>query len=452
MTKIYIECGTTLSTTINTGIQRVVRSIVRESDAVGHEFGLTCIPVAFREGKFYPVSELDKANQVFNPASEELPKPPHISNRRRLLALLLRGLGRLNNTGLFTFPILAQVKKLLSPYVKRLAHLHSDLSHVAQIEISSGRDELSEHEPSEVKPKEILLLLDSTWDPRIWPAVDEFRAAGGHVCAVLYDLIPFSHPETVAEGTRLAHTSWWTAAPNHLDSIMCISSSVRDDYLAWQENTIVDRKIKPENVGYFHLGAELKQNDPVIAVFNSSAPSFLVVGSLEPRKNHFFILDAFDQLWKQKNEINLVIVGGFGWKSEELLSRVQRHPELGRKLFLIRDASDRDLNRLYDKCDALIIASLAEGFGLPIVEAFHHGTAVICSDIPVFREVAGDRASYFDLGSPAALAAQVSKRAQTLTSNPSQRRKNMTAWLSWRESAEQLFNRLLVLADAPREK
>jgi len=431
MTEIFIECGTTFATTVNTGIQRVVRNIVRESHSVSAELNLTCFQVAFWGDGFYPLATRTA--------------PPKRTITSRLLELLLRSLSLLNNSGLFTFPILGRIKLFFSPYVRRLAYIHKNSSLGDDITIPQRQVESSN--PASQK---ILLLLDSTWDNRIWPAVEEFRSTGGHVCAVLYDLIPFSHPETVAEQTRLAHTHWWNEAPSHLDSVMCISNAVRDDYLAWQEKAAVAHKLPPESIGYFHLGAELKQDDPIITVLNSATPFFLVVGSLEPRKNHAFILDAFEQLWQQNKEVNLVIVGGFGWKSEDLIAKIQRHPELGHRLFLIRDASDRDLYTLYNKCEALIIASLAEGFGLPIVEAFHHGAKVICSDLPVFREIAGEHALYFDLSNPAFLANRVIEHTQTCPQSPSKANKESTTWLSWHESTRQLLTRLLAISAASK--
>lgn len=432
MTEIFIECGTTFATTVNTGIQRVVRNIVRESNSVSEELNLTCFHVAFGGDGFYALATRSARTRH--------------TITSRLLALLLRGLNLLNNSGLFTFPIFARIKRYFSPYVRRLAFIHhNNSSHGDNIAIPQPQ-----LESTNIPSQKILLLLDSTWDNRIWPAVDEFRSTGGHVCAVLYDLIPFSHPETVAEQTRLAHTNWWNEAPSHIDSVMCISNAVRDDYLAWQEKATVSHKLPPESIGYFHLGAELKQDDQVITVLNSAMPSFLVVGSLEPRKNHVFILDAFDQLWQQNKEVSLVIVGGFGWKSENLIARIQRHPELGHRLFLIRDASDRDLYTLYNKCEALIIASLAEGFGLPIVEAFHHGAKVICSDLPVFREIAGDHALYFDLTSSESLANIVLEQIQMPKLEKSKCAKVTTTWLTWNESTRQLITRLLAIATASK--
>ena len=80
---------------------------------------------------------------------------------------------------------------------------------------------------------------------------------------------------------------------------------------------------------------------------------FIVVGSIEPRKNHAFILDAFERIWRAGESASLVVIGHHGWKSEAILDRIANHPELGRQLFLIRDASDTELDYVYRNASAL---------------------------------------------------------------------------------------------------
>lgn len=407
-----------MSSHVNTGIQRVVRNIISHIESVSGELGVDYCLVQFVNNTFL---ELNNA---------ELPKT--------FLRMFLRVFDALACT-MFSKPIYYGLRNKFKGCFKRLLIKDSGKD---IYQILDCKRQILKDKAEDITCRPILLLLDSTWDTNMWEVVDRFRNNGGHVCAVLYDLIPFTHPDTVEESTRIAHTKWWAEAPLHVDSIMCISQSVRDDYFVWQERQNLARKLVPEKVGYFHLGAELNQNDPVIQILTSSEPTYLVVGSLEPRKNHAFILDAFEQLWQQEYVINLVIVGAFGWKSEELLNRIQNHPEYGHRLFLIRDASDRNLIALYDKSEALIIASVAEGFGLPIVEAFQRGTKVICSDIPVFREVAGDQAVYFDLASPASLALRVSESAGAIRRGSIQEKNVIMKWITWRESTVQLLSRL----------
>ena len=106
-----------------------------------------------------------------------------------------------------------------------------------------------------------------------------------------------------------------------------------------------------------------------------SDPMVLMVGTVEPRKGYDNALAAFDHLWSKQSSTapHLVIVGKPGWKTTELQSAIEAHPELGRRLHWIRDASDEALSELYKRSSGLLLASKAEGCGLPVLEAAVHG-------------------------------------------------------------------------------
>src|SRR5262249_38088382 len=153
------------------------------------------------------------------------------------------------------------------------------------------------------------------------------------------------------------------------------------------------RFLQDAAVGNFYLGSEIcsvsvrhRDSKRILRMFAPPCPTFLMVGSIEPRKNHGYVMDAFNQLWAARNSVGLVIVGHQAWGTGELLLRIQGHRRLGSDLFLMRDVTDDELELCYQKSDALIMSSTIEGFGLPIVEAFQWGLPVLCSDIAVFRE------------------------------------------------------------------
>src|SRR5262249_40144708 len=117
--------------------------------------------------------------------------------------------------------------------------------------------------------------------------------------------------------------------------------------------------------------------------------TYLMVGTVEPRKNHAHVLSAFEQLWSAGADVNLAIVGKYSWNSTEFKERLRRHPCFGNRLFWFEDVRDGELEYCYRHAAALITASYAEGFNLPIVEALRAGCPVLASDIPVHREVGG---------------------------------------------------------------
>ncbi|CAN5254143.1 hypothetical protein BH10PSE9_BH10PSE9_03790 [soil metagenome] len=165
------------------------------------------------------------------------------------------------------------------------------------------------------------------------------------------------------------------------------------------------------------------------------ATTFIVVGTFEPRKAHAEVMSAFEVLWSEGVQVNLVLVGRQGWMTG--MDRFRNHPERGKRLTLCEFASDEWLAVLYDSATCLIAASYAEGFGLPIIEAFRNGLPVIARDIGVFREVAGDNAFYFSDDLAGAIRTWL-----RLFREGSHPRAAGVATVTWRESAEVLLREM----------
>jgi glycosyltransferase involved in cell wall biosynthesis len=169
----------------------------------------------------------------------------------------------------------------------------------------------------------------------------------------------------------------------------------------------------------------------------SVGQTVLMVGTVEPRKGHAHALQAMEILWAEGCAINLAIVGKSGWMIEELSRRLENHEERNRRLFWFQGISDEALLRLYAESDGVLMASEGEGFGLPLIEAAQHGLPVLARDIPVFREIGGDHVSYFSGVTGAQLARSLKHwmadvqqgKAPDSTSIP---------WQSWEQSSRQL--------------
>jgi glycosyltransferase involved in cell wall biosynthesis len=162
-----------------------------------------------------------------------------------------------------------------------------------------------------------------------------------------------------------------------------------------------------------------------------------MVGTIEPRKCHAQVLDAFELLWQRGSDAMLVISGRPGWMTEALIERLRSHPERGERLVWVEDATDELVERLYESCSALVLASRGEGFGLPLVEAAQRGLPIIVRDKPVFREVAGEHAFYFDGGGAPALADAIGQWLRLRERGAEPKSAGMP-WLTWARSAEQL--------------
>ncbi len=135
-----------------------------------------------------------------------------------------------------------------------------------------------------------------------------------------------------------------------------------------------------------------------------SAP-WLVVGSLEPRKNHAAALDAYE-IYHEHSTLRrpLVLAGGRGWKSAALHARLDEFKARGFPVRYLGYVPDHELAALYASSYALIAPSWHEGFGLPLVEAMTAGLPALASERASLPEVGGSAAIYFPPESPAALA------------------------------------------------
>ena len=182
-----------------------------------------------------------------------------------------------------------------------------------------------------------------------------------------------------------------------------------------------------------------KEADPAIISKLKSNLSFLMVGTIEPRKGHMQTLAAFKRLWSEGLDINLVIVGKQGWMVEKLINILRNNSQLNNHLFWLEGISDEYLEKVYDASTCLIAASEGEGFGLPLIEAAQYKLPIIARDIRVFREVAGNYAFYFEGANSEDLAKAIKDWLNLYKEGKHPKSDNMP-WLTWKQSAEQLVD------------
>lgn len=275
------------------------------------------------------------------------------------------------------------------------------------------------------------------------------RSRGVALHFVVYDLLPVTNAGWFVPGAFEGFSPWIAAVASVADGLMCISHSVMKELRQWLDTTSAQRQ-RPVRLGWFHLGADsgasvrskgLPAGANGVLAQLALRPSLLMVGTLEPRKGHAKAIDAFERMWKRGDDANLVIVGKQGWMVEELVSRLQQHPELGHRLFWVEGASDEYLEKIYAISSALLAASEGEGFGLPLIEAAQHGLPIVARDMPVFREVAGDHAFYF-AGDARALADALQGWLVEYRAGRHPRSDKLP-WKTWAESATQLTTAIL---------
>ncbi len=203
---------------------------------------------------------------------------------------------------------------------------------------------------------------------------------------LVHDLIPIRHPAHCRPGEAAKHAARMRTVLRTATVVIVNSAATRAElarFAAEQGHRL------PRTV-IAHLGVETLP-DPGGAR-KRTKPYFLCVGTIEARKNHLLLLRLWDRLRADlgPDTPDLVLVGRRGWEAEaafELLDRPQ--PEFGQVVELAA-CGDVELAGLLDGAVALLMPSLAEGFGLPVFEAMSRGVPVIASDLPVFRELTHD--------------------------------------------------------------
>ncbi len=312
---------------------------------------------------------------------------------------------------------------------------------------------------------DILLGLDISGDSLIQAErsglFKDLRNQGVSAFFIVHDLLPIVMPGVFPPNAYQIHENWLRAV-SRLDGAVCVSRSVAEDLAQWQRQVGINSDMKRKfTIGWFHLGADILCSAPSrglppdaskILKELKARPTFLMVGTIEPRKGYLQTMEAFTQLWREGVDVNLVIVGKEGWKDlphemrrdiPQTVERLRNHPELNKRLFWLEGISDEYLEKVYAASTCLIAASYGEGFGLPLIEAARHKLPIIARDIPVFREVAGEHAYYFeDKNTPEVIADAVRKWLILYQKGMHPTSENMP-WLTWKESAENLLDIIL---------
>lgn len=246
----------------------------------------------------------------------------------------------------------------------------------------------------------------------------DWKRRGVRVGFFVHDILPIEHPEWWPVGADKNHELWLRAVLNVSTHVICVSETT----LRSVQKFCADRQISNNDIVLksVRLGSDLEtlpsfqeglSLQPEHRHILNSTKTFTMVGTIEPRKAHEGVLDAFELLWDQGTEAALVFVGKHGWQREQLIQRIENHPLYGSRLLWLRNLSDEALGEVYSASNYVVQASFAEGFGLPIVEAMQAGKRVIARDIPIFREILGSAGIFFAPHASASELAEVFQRA-----------------------------------------
>ncbi|MEP6942294.1 MAG: hypothetical protein ABI981_05135, partial [Betaproteobacteria bacterium] len=343
--RVFLECTSTYASRYNTGIQRAVRNLINASAAVKTP---PCTAVIYNGRYLEPIGSL---------AVERA----HATRRASRASLIdvLRWMFHRVRSGIVR--ILPSESMRNAMFSQRLEYaLRRCVYAVQNLRRWAISFRTAVHPPTDFRRGDVLVLLDSTWNVDLSRELSRAKAAGVEIWAVVNDLIPLQHPDLAPEGSPVVFDYWLRRTVPYLHGLLGISRSVAD---ATRAHLLTSGIVnQPPRVEYFYLGAgfeiENQERDPgtltaVDAAFRDATGGvYLTVGTIEPRKGHSLMLDAFDALWSRGTDARLVIFGRLGWRSDALAQRIRAHPEYTRRLLWFDAGSDIELSLVGDGATA----------------------------------------------------------------------------------------------------
>jgi glycosyltransferase involved in cell wall biosynthesis len=208
----------------------------------------------------------------------------------------------------------------------------------------------------------------------------------------IHDLIPIEYPEFSHPREKALHERRLENSLRHSRGIVVNSQCTESAVKRFARRAGLP--VPPIQVA--PLGHDLPQRGVESLPNEIRKPYFLVLGTIEPRKNHLLLLTLWRELARRHGESTpqLVVVGRRGWECEQVVDLLERCEAIHPYLVERNNATDSEVATLVSQAHALLMPSFAEGFGIPVLEALSLGTPVISSPLPAIREFAGDIPDY----------------------------------------------------------
>jgi|WetSurMetagenome_2_1015567.scaffolds.fasta_scaffold62545_3 glycosyltransferase involved in cell wall biosynthesis len=440
--RLIVDCTDLVHFGGNTGIQRTERNLINHLEPLCNDAQIPFKLAVFdRAYGFVEISTLQNASEsigYFRSVASAAREP---WRARRLLNALFPQAG--TNSPLdalwktwWRFPVTFLALTAMSPAIV-----------AALLMAKYQRGQLK------IRPNDVFAILGSSW----WVvdgyghAIDKLKSKGARLVPLIYDTIPITHPICVGPQSAQTFSLQITRVLRESEIILTIS---RDAAASINEfasrDTKFDTPVLPIRLGFeldlLEEGSSIRSS--LLALFDGSAPVFISVGTIEPRKNYDFLIDTFEIIWKTCPNIRLAIIGKYGWRAEALRSRLLDNAEIYPNLIWFDDLTDTELEYAYRKANSLVFPSLAEGFGLPIVEALSCGCQVLASDIEVFHEIGGKYCAYFSIEDYSELVELVNQITK-FGCVPDIPHLSDFTWPSWHECANEVITILkpLLLPD-----
>ncbi|MES2884492.1 MAG: glycosyltransferase family 1 protein [Pseudomonadota bacterium] len=286
----------------------------------------------------------------------------------------------------------APLARNASPRARRELGSEPDL---APARLREGEEQMRRDQKSLQKPSQPTLYINTSHGQLYRPAYARWLTRTGlRGLFFVHDLIPIEHPEYSRAAEPARHAARLDTIAAQAGAVLVNSAATRDALQAYW----AARNVRMPAITVAPLGVGLHSAEPQFPAPKAVVPYFVMLGTIEPRKNHLLLL----KLWRQMVAADplaaprLVLVGRRGWLNEPVFRLLDDSPGLAAHLIECSGLADAELLALLHGACALLNPSFAEGFGLPVAEALAAGVPVLASSLAAHREVGGESADYLD--------------------------------------------------------
>lgn len=246
-----------------------------------------------------------------------------------------------------------------------------------------------------------IFVAHTPWPTRVSPSTQ--------LVVRYHDAIPVFHPHQIKYPSMHHHHHYRALMSNAETAIfVCVSEATREDLLklvpeAEKRSTVIPTSVssdfypepEDESVVADVIRSYQQGGKPPSQKGGDDLQYLLMVSTIEPRKNHLRLLEAWERVRRRMPNLKLVVVGSTGWSSGPIMQQMKKWKQRG-DIFHLSGVPTADLRLLYSNATAVVCPSVAEGFDMSGIEAMMCGGPVIASDIPVHRENYDQAALYFN--------------------------------------------------------
>lgn len=260
------------------------------------------------------------------------------------------------------------------------------------------------------KENKFFFDIDSVWNSSYKRDIlyKKLKQNNFKICNFIYDLIPILFPQFLHEKTKQTFTPFLKALYQYSDMVFFDSNSALNDFENIKKDFNITRDIDTKVV---YLGSNfLSTTQEIQTKYNHllSKKYILFVGTIEPRKEQYLALEAFEDIYKTNSNLHIIFIGKIGWNVNSFINKINNHPLKDKNIYHLQDINDITLALFYQNAFIVTYLSKYEGYGLPIVESLQYGNITITSNNSSIPEVGTNYVSYINNSSKTELIDNIS--------------------------------------------